>query len=83
MVTILESPISKFSSAAIEAIQFQYPNAVVRIEIENSLYKSKMDEAQFWAILALLDWKTRNSDAIHALIFGIGYQCGIRSCIPS
>lgn len=64
MVTILESPISKFSSAAIEAIQSQYPNAVVRIEIENSLYKSKMDAAQFWTILALLDWKTRNSDAI-------------------
>lgn len=66
MVTILEAPISDFSLRAIEEIQVKYPSAVVRVEIENGLYNSDMDEAQFWAILDLLDWKTRDSDAILA-----------------
>ena len=66
MVTIFESSIQDMSSSAIEDIQSKYPSAVVRVEIEDTLYKEDMNEAQFWAIINSFDWKTRNSDAILA-----------------
>lgn len=64
MTTLLELPVRDISLAEILAIQAKYPTAMLRVEAENGLHSGKMDETQFWAIMDLLDWKTRNSEAI-------------------
>ena len=66
MITLLESSINNISPSAIKAIQSKYPTAVVRVEIENVYYKGDMNDACFWAIIDVLDWKTRDSTAILA-----------------
>ena len=64
MTTILEMPLRDMSSASMEALQSKYPQATLRIEAENTLHNGGIDEAQFWAIIDLFDWRTRNSEAI-------------------
>jgi len=65
MTTILEIPLRNISSAAIEDLQAKYPDATLRIETLSES-SSTMDENQFWSIIALFDWRTRDSDAILA-----------------
>lgn len=66
MTTLLELPVRDISLSEILAIQAKYPTAMLRVEAENGLHNGKMDDTQFWAILDLLNWKTRNSDTILA-----------------
>lgn len=65
MTTILEIPLRNLSPSAIEDLQVQYPNATLRIEAESETFV-RMDEAQFWSIIADFDWRTRNAEAILA-----------------
>jgi len=64
MNTILEIPLKDASPSQIQDLQSKYPGAILRIEAENKLHSGGMDEAQFWAIIDLFDWRTRNSEAI-------------------
>ncbi len=65
MTTLLEIPLNDVSSSILHDLQIKYPNvAVLRIDVADSF--TKMDEAQFWTIIGLMDWKTLDSDAILA-----------------
>jgi hypothetical protein len=66
MSTILEIPLRDATPAKIQALQAKYPEAILRIEADNSLHSGTMDEDQFWVIIDLFDWRTRDSDAILA-----------------
>jgi hypothetical protein len=66
MTTLLEMPLSDVSSSTIHDLQIKYPNgAILRIDVVDSPNKD-MNDAQFWAIIASLNWQTLNSDAILA-----------------
>jgi hypothetical protein len=67
MTTLLEIPLNDRASSIIHDLHIKYPNgAIIHVEIDNNLKHKAMDDAQFWAIVALLDWRTLNSDAILA-----------------
>ncbi len=66
MTTLLEIPLRDVSDSAFHELKSKYPSATLRVEADNSLHSGAMDEAQFWAIIALFDWKTPNSEAIMA-----------------
>jgi Protein of unknown function (DUF4240) len=66
MTTLLEMPLSDVSSSTIHDLQIRYPNgAILRIDVVDNPNQD-MDEAQFWAIIALLNWQTLNCEAILA-----------------
>lgn len=65
MTTILEIPLRNISPETIEDLQARYPDATLRIEAEQES-NPIMDEAHFWSIIADLDWRTRNAEAILA-----------------
>jgi hypothetical protein len=64
MYTILEIPLRDATPSGLQDLQSKYPGAILRIEADNSLHSGGMDEEQFWAIIDLLDWRTRDSQAI-------------------
>ncbi len=65
MTTLLEIPLNDVSSSVLHDLQIKYPNgAVLRIDVADSF--TKMDEAQFWSIIGLMDWRTLDSEAILA-----------------
>ncbi len=66
MTTLLEIPLRDAAPSVIQDLRLKYPEAVLRIEAENSLHNGGMDEEQFWAIINLMDWKSRDSDKILA-----------------
>ncbi len=66
MATLLECPLIEISTAEIEVLKSKYPGAVVRIEGDIFPQKGEIDEAGFWKIIALFDWRTRDSDAVLA-----------------
>lgn len=66
MTTLLEIPLRDAAPSVIQNLRDKYPQATLRIEAENSLHAGGMDEEQFWAIIDLLDWKSRDSDKILA-----------------
>jgi Protein of unknown function (DUF4240) len=66
MTTLFEMPLSEARQSDIQELQTKYPRAILRIETFEDFNSDKMDEAQFWAIIGLLNWKTLNSDAILA-----------------
>lgn len=66
MTTLLKIPLRDVSPSTIRDLQDKYPKAILRVEAESNLHSGNMDEAQFWAIIELLDWRTRNSDEILA-----------------
>ncbi|HFA48119.1 MAG TPA: DUF4240 domain-containing protein [Bacteroidetes bacterium] len=69
MTTLLEIPLRDAAPAVIKAMQEKYPEAVLRIEAENSLHAGSMDEGQFWAIIDLFDWnKKERADIIKPAI---------------
>jgi Protein of unknown function (DUF4240) len=65
-MTLLELPIQDVSMSALMDLKSRYPSATVRVEWENMRPIESMNEAQFWAIIDLFDWRTQNSDAILA-----------------
>jgi hypothetical protein len=66
MATLLEIPLKDAQESDIQNIRAKYPDATLRIETDSNLHSGEMDEAQFWAIIGLFDWKTRDADAILA-----------------
>lgn len=64
MMTVLKMPIRNLSPAELRDLQAKYPDATLRVEAETALRDEGMDESQFWAIMALLDWRTLDSEAI-------------------
>ncbi len=69
MATLLEIPLRDANAADIMGLQSQYPDATLRIESENNLHSGGMDEAQFWAILELLDWdKSDRTDILQPAV---------------
>jgi len=64
MATLLEIPLRDAKATDIMGLQSQYLQATLRIEAENSLHSGGMDEAQFWAIIELLDWDKSDRAAI-------------------
>ncbi len=67
MTTVLELPLRDLSPAELRGLQAKYPDATLRVEAETALQEEGMDEAKFWAIIDLLDWRTLDSEAILAL----------------
>lgn len=69
MATLLEIPLRNATSAAIMGLKSKYPDATLRIEAENWLHSGSMDEAQFWAIIELLDWdKSARADIMQPAV---------------
>ncbi len=66
MTTILEIPLRDVKPSAIEDLKNKYPEATLRIEADTALHSGTMDEAQFWAIIELFDWKQSDREAIVA-----------------
>jgi hypothetical protein len=55
------------SAATLLDLQMKYPNAVLRLQTtEADLLHQPMNETQFWAIIAALNWKILDNDAIIA-----------------
>jgi Protein of unknown function (DUF4240) len=66
MTTLLEIPLKDAQDSDIQNFRAKYPDATLRIETDSNLHSGDMDEAQFWAIISLFDWKTRDSEVILA-----------------
>lgn len=64
MTKLLEIPLRDASPSAIQDLQSKYPDATLRIDADNGLHSGGMDEEQFWAIIALLDWNQEGDAAI-------------------
>ena len=64
MVTLFESTIGMVNENTLRDIREKYPDAVVRIEAERLLHSERMDEQQFWSIIAKLDWKQPTPEAV-------------------
>jgi Protein of unknown function (DUF4240) len=66
MTVLLEMPLRDAHPSDIQQLQKKYPQAVLRIEAEDNLHAGGMDEDQFWAIIAMLDWDKRNRQEVLA-----------------
>jgi len=66
MTTLLEIPLRDATSADLQDLQAKYPDATLRIEADTRLRTNGIDEAQFWAIIDLLDWQKEDHDQILA-----------------
>lgn len=66
MATVLEIPLSDVKPATLKAWQSKYPHATLRLETEVARHGIAMNEDQFWAIIAELDWKQFDREAIMA-----------------
>lgn len=66
MAVLLEMPLRDAQSSDIRQLQKKYPQAVLRIESDNTLHAGGMDEEQFWAVIDLLDWDKRDRQEAQA-----------------
>ncbi len=67
MVTIVELSLQKMSAATLLDLQMQYPNAILHLQTtEEDSPNTRMNETHFWAIIAALNWKILDNDAIIA-----------------
>jgi hypothetical protein len=65
MSTAIEIPLRTLTPAVVRDLQDKYPEAVVRIEVEDAVSATEIDENRFWSIIALLDWGRRdNADIV-------------------
>lgn len=65
MSIAIQIPLRTLTPAIIKDLQDKYPEAVVRIEVEDSVSATEMDENRFWSIIALFDWGRRdNADIV-------------------
>jgi hypothetical protein len=69
MITIFEMPIESVNDATLRSFQQNYPSAVLRIETIEAMKPTKMDETDFWSIIALFDWKNKTGEGVmkHAI----------------
>ena len=65
-MTLLELPIRDVSASTLMDFKSRYPSAVMRLEMDTMPQNEGMNETHFWSIIALFDWKTRDSEAILA-----------------
>ncbi len=66
MTTLLEIPLRDATPADLQNLQAKYPDATLRIETTTRLRTDNMDDAQFWAIIDLLDWQQEDHEQILA-----------------
>lgn len=65
MTNILRYPLRNISPETISDLQEKYPNASVQIELSDTPVAGGLGEADFWALIDLLDWQqTGNDDAV-------------------
>lgn len=64
MAILLETPLNSIVPDTIRDLQVQYPGAVLKIESASPNPTEGIDEDQFWAIIALLDWEKETSEEI-------------------
>ena len=65
MTNIIRYPLRNISPEKISDLQEKYPNASVQIELSDSPVEGGLSEADFWALIDLLDWQqTGNDDAV-------------------
>lgn len=63
MVTIIELSLGQLSTAGFLDLQAKYPNALLRVQAD---VPTVMNETQFWAIIAALNWNILENEAIIA-----------------
>lgn len=65
MTNILRYPLRNISPEKISDLQEKYPNASVQIELSDVPAQGGLSEADFWALMELLDWqKAGHDDAV-------------------
>jgi hypothetical protein len=64
--TILEMPLRDATPEFVQDWQLRFPNATLRLEAAPLGTEGAMDEAFFWAIIDLLDWRTRDESTVVA-----------------
>jgi len=62
MTNILRYPLRNISPEKISDLQTKYPNASVQIELHDTPVAGGLSEADFWALIDLLDWKQAGND---------------------
>jgi hypothetical protein len=65
MNNVLRYPLRNISPEKISDLQEKYPNASIKIELNDAPVADGLSEAVFWELINLLDWsKTGNDDAV-------------------
>ena len=64
--TILEMPLRDATPESVQDWQLRFPNATLRLEAAPLGTEGAMEEAFFWAIVDLLDWRTRDESTVVA-----------------
>jgi len=65
MTNILRYPLRNISPEKISDLQAKYPNASVQIELHETPVAGGLSEADFWALIDLLNWdQSGNDDAV-------------------
>lgn len=66
MNSAIKMPLRSLNPVMVRDLQEKYPTATVSIEADTPAEGTKMDEKQFWSIIALLDWGRKKSADILA-----------------
>ncbi len=65
MTNVLRFPLHNISPEKISDLQEKYPNASVRIELNDTPAEGGLSESDFWRLIEQLDWaKTGDDDAV-------------------
>lgn len=62
MTNILRYPLRNISPEKISDLQAKYPNASIQIELNDTPVEGGLSEADFWALIDLLDWGQAGND---------------------
>lgn len=67
MTNVIRYPLRNISPQTLRDLQEHYPNASVQIELSEKPQEGGLTEADFWDLIAQLDWtKSGNDDAVIA-----------------
>lgn len=66
MTTVLRMPIRSVNSTVMDDLQQKYPDAEVQVNVDDEPGSAGMSETRFWELIALLDWKQTEDEAIVA-----------------
>lgn len=64
MTTILKRSIQTVDERLLSDLKLEYPDAIIRVEVEQHQYKKHIDEDLFWEIIASFDWKKEDRKLI-------------------
>lgn len=62
MTNIIRYPLRNIGPEKISDLQEKYPNASVQIELSDAPVQGGLSEADFWALMELLDWQQTGHD---------------------